>query len=43
MKEAEMRKVLELALNPTDDVETIRALVKSIGTWLTQESDKKFK
>jgi hypothetical protein len=36
-KELEMRNVLRLALNPTDQVDEIEKVIIGIGTWLTEE------
>jgi len=41
-KEQEMREVLDLALNPTDDKDIIKDVMDSFGFWLLDESKKYF-
>ncbi len=41
-KEKEMRKVLELTLNPTDDKKVIKETLLPISTWLLKETKKYF-
>ncbi|MFT5281123.1 MAG: putative nucleotidyltransferase [Flavobacteriaceae bacterium] len=36
-KETQMRKVLHLALNPTDDIQEIEDVITGIGSWLIKE------
>ena len=39
-KESQMREVLYLALNPTDDVKKIEDIIDGIGMWLIHEIDE---
>ena len=41
-KEAEMRNILDLALNPTADKEKIREVVDTFATWLSLEASAQF-
>jgi len=42
-KEAEMREVLHLALNPTSDRDIIRKVMNRLGKWLQKEIEKESK
>lgn len=39
-KESNMREVLELALNPTDDMEYLISIKENFGQWLLLECSK---
>lgn len=37
-KEPEMREVLNLAINPTGDIDEIKRIIKNIGTWMVGQT-----